>query len=82
MNFDSNLVTAIIIYLGSCYALYNFKHSKMFDESGNFKTFGLGKDETVFPYWLVISIIGLTSYYIITIYEIPKIIHTWPYSCS
>ena len=40
MNFDSNLILAIIIYLGSCYALYNYKHSKMFDESGNFKSFG------------------------------------------
>ena len=39
----------------------------MFDESGNFKTFGLGKDETVFPYWLVTTLIGLSSYYFLII---------------
>ena len=63
MDFDSNLVLAIMIYLGSCYALYNYKHNKMFDESGNFKTFGLSKDETVFPFWLVTTLIGISSYY-------------------
>ena len=53
VDFDSNLVLAILIYFGSCYVLYNYKHDKIFDESGNFKSFGLSKDETVFPYWLV-----------------------------
>jgi hypothetical protein len=63
VDFDSNLVLAIIIYLGSCYVLYNYKHKKMFDENGNFKSFGLNNDETVSPYWLVTSLIGLSSYY-------------------
>ena len=63
VDFDSNLVLAIIIYLGSCYVLYNYKHKKMFDENGNFKSFGLNNDETVSPYWLVTSLIGLISYY-------------------
>jgi len=63
VDFDSNLVLAIIIYLGSCYVLYNYKHKKMFDENGNFKSFGLSNDETVSPYWLVTSLIGLSSYY-------------------
>jgi len=66
-DFDSNLITAILIYLGSCYALYAYKHEKMFDESGNFKTFGLHRDETVFPYWLVTTLIGLSSYYFLVI---------------
>lgn len=66
-NLDSNLITAIIIYLGSCYTLYNFKHNKMFDEQGNFKTFGLGKNETVFPFWLITTLIGLSSYYFLII---------------
>ena len=63
VDFDSNLVLAIIIYLGSCYVLYNYKHKKMFDENGNFKSFGLNNDETVSPYWLVTTLIGLSSYY-------------------
>ena len=67
VDFDSNLVLAILIYFGSCYVLYNYKHDKIFDESGNFKSFGLSKDETVFPYWLVTSMIGISSYYFLVI---------------
>tara|TARA_B100000686_G_C16569349_1_gene852049 strand:- start:62 stop:283 length:222 start_codon:yes stop_codon:yes gene_type:complete len=67
VDFDSNLVLAIIIYLCACYILFNYKHSKMFDENGDFKSFGLNKDETVFPYWLVTTLIGLSSYYFLVI---------------
>lgn len=63
-EFDRNLVYAIGIYLTTCYGLYSLKHESMFDENGNFKTFGLHKNETVFPFWLVTTIIGLISYYI------------------
>tara|TARA_B100000900_G_scaffold413589_1_gene437953 strand:- start:4946 stop:5182 length:237 start_codon:yes stop_codon:yes gene_type:complete len=63
LNFDENLITSIIIYLGACYVLYNYKSEKMFDESGNFKTFGLNKDETIFPFWLITSLIGISCYY-------------------
>jgi len=66
-DLDSNLVIAVLLYLGSCYVLYSYKHEKMFDESGNFKCFGLQKGETVFPYWLVTALIGLTSYYLLII---------------
>ena len=59
LQFDKTLSTAILIYLLSCYILYNLKHEKMFDEKGNFKNFGLNKQETIFPFWLVTTIIGL-----------------------
>ena len=39
----------------------------MFDERGDFKTFGLHKNETVFPFWLVTTMIGLFSYYLLII---------------
>ena len=67
VDFDSNLFTTIVIYLIACYILYNLKHPKMFDEEGNFKCFGLNKNETVFPYWLVTTLIGLSSYYFLVI---------------
>ena len=66
-EYDSNLVYAVGIYLASCYGLYLLKHEKMFDDEGNFKTFGLHKNETVFPFWLVTTIIGLFSYYMLVI---------------
>ena len=65
LDFDSHLITALIIYLVSCYVLYSYKHEKMFTEEGDFKTFGLHKDETVFPYWLVTTLIGLSGYYLL-----------------
>ena len=64
-DFDENLIFALLIYLGSCYVLYEMKHDKMFDSDGNFKCFGLHENETVFPFWLVTSMIGLFSYYIL-----------------
>ena len=64
-EFDESLILAIAIYLTSCYILYQVKHKTMFDEKGNFKCFGLQKGETVFPFWLVTTMIGLFSYYII-----------------
>ena len=66
-EYDEILLTTIIIYLGTCYFLYNLKHPKMFDEKGNFKCFGLNKNETIFPFWLVTTIIGLFTYYILII---------------
>ena len=66
-DFDENLIMAIVIYLGSCYFLYQLKHEKMFDEQGRFKCFGLNHGETVFPYWLVTTMIGLFSYYVLVI---------------
>lgn len=66
-EFDSNLVYAVGIYLAACYGLYSYKHESMFDNEGNFKTFGLHKNETVFPFWLVTTIIGLFSYYMLAI---------------
>ena len=66
-EFDEILFTTIVIYLGICYLLYNLKHPKMFDEEGNFKCFGLNKNETVFPFWLVTTMIGLFTYYLLVI---------------
>jgi len=68
-DFDENLVMTLIFYLGLCYVLYMHKHPIMFDEDGNFKCFGLNKNETVFPYWLVVTIVGLFIYTYLVIRE-------------
>lgn len=64
-DFDETLLTAVFFYLLSCYILYTIKHPKMFDENGNFKCFGLNENETIYPFWLVTSLIGITSYYLL-----------------
>ena len=66
-EFHETLFMAIAIYLGVCYILYQTKHEKMFDKQGNFKCFGLNKNETVFHFWLVTTMIGLFAYYLLTI---------------
>ncbi len=63
MEFDRSFITALFVYFAACAFLSHYKHPKMFDKQGNFKCFGLHADETVFPYWLVTLVIGLSTYY-------------------
>ena len=63
---DNTLILTIAIYLCSCYVLYNMKPKIMFSENNDFLCFGLNKNETIFPYWLVTSLIGIVSYYLLT----------------
>jgi len=64
---SETLLKSIGIYLFVCYGLYKIKHPKMFKESGQFRTFGLNKGETITPFWLVTTLIGITSYYLLLI---------------
>ncbi len=70
-NLDGNIITALIIYIGACFVLYNYKHPSMFDENNDFKSFGLGSEETIFPFWLVSSLIGISCYYFLIIRSAP-----------
>ena len=67
MMFDRPILSALMIYLITCYLLFSIKHPKMFEKNGDFKTFGLQEDQTIFPFWLVTSVIGLFSYYLILV---------------
>ena len=63
------LIKSIGIYLLVCYGLYHIKHPKMFNTDGSFKSFGLGKDETIIPFWLVTTLIGITTYYLLLVQQ-------------
>ena len=67
ISIDDNMKKVLAIYLLSCFALYKMKLDSMFDKGGNFKQFGVGKDKTVTPYWLVSLVIGLVGYLYVTI---------------
>lgn len=67
MIFDRPILSALMIYLITCYLLFSIKHPKMFEKNGDFKTFGLQEDQTIFPFWLVTTVIGLFSYYLILV---------------
>lgn len=60
------LFNTIIVYCMLCGFLFSIKPRIMFDNTGNFKSFGLNKNknETIFPFWLVTLNFGLLTYYI------------------
>jgi|TARA_B100001094_G_C18008489_1_gene708882 hypothetical protein len=64
---DDNLKKILLIYLIGCLILFKMKPEIMFEKDGNFKPFGVGKDKTIAPYWLVTLIIGLSGYLYITL---------------
>jgi len=41
----------------------------MFKPNGEFRTFGLNKDETTTPFWLVTTLVGLSSYYLLLVQQ-------------
>lgn len=66
LDLDDNIfLQSLVIYLISCWVLYNLKHEKMFNKDGSFKCFGLRKTETIYPFWLVTLVIGILSYFIL-----------------
>ena len=61
------LIKSIGIYLLVCFGLYKIKHPKMFKENGQFIRFGLKKEETTTPFWLVTSLVGISTYYLLLV---------------
>ena len=61
------LIKSIGIYLLACFGLYRIKHPKMFKPNGEFRQFGLNKDETTTPFWLVTTLISLSTYYLLLV---------------
>mgnify|MGYP006085664415 CR=1 FL=1 len=60
----SSTVNVIIIYLVTGYLIWSIKPLIFFDEDGDMKTFGLGEDETVFYYPLILIFISIIVFYI------------------
>ena len=67
MKFDDNIKMTLIIFVIICFAIYYLRPSIMFDEDRTFKQFGLTKDRTIYPFWLVLLVIGIIVYLCIII---------------
>ncbi len=65
--FDTNIKITIILYSLFSLFLYNLKLPVMFDRNGNFKSFGLTPDKTIYPFWFITLIFGLFTYFILII---------------
>ena len=63
------LMKSIGIYLLVCFGLYRIKHPKMFKSNGEFKKFGFKKDETITPFWLISTLAGISTYYLLLVQE-------------
>ena len=63
LNASGELKLSILILLIVGYIIYDMKPKFMFKENGEFKQFCLNKDETVFSFFIVLSVIGFTTYY-------------------
>lgn len=67
MKFDNNIKLTLILYVSICFIIYYLKPPFIFDEKGDFKQFGLTRDKTTYPFWLVGLTIGIVLYLLIII---------------
>ena len=63
IQLNDNLKISIVVVLVASYLIYDLKPECMFKSNGEFKGFGLKQDETPFPFFMIITVIGFTTYY-------------------
>ena len=62
MKFTNDIKMVIIFFVIICFGLYTLKPSFMFKEDNSFKQFGLTRDKTIYPFWLVTLLMGIIIY--------------------
>ena len=62
MKFTNDIKIVIISFVIICFGLYTLKPSLMFNDNNSFKQFGLTRDKTIYPFWLVTLLIGIIIY--------------------
>ena len=67
MIFNDRFKYALILYVGIIFVLVIIKPKFLFKKNGEFREFGTGKDKTVFPFWLIIFVSIIISYYVANI---------------
>ena len=67
ISLDKNIKISIICYTLFSIFLYNLRLPIMFHDDGEFKGFGLGKNKTIYPFWLVTLLFGLLVHFIVLI---------------
>lgn len=68
-SMNMTLLKSIGFYLLVCFGLYKIQHPRMFKENGEFKNFGLNQDETITPFWLITTLVGISTYYLLLIQD-------------
>ena len=67
ISFDKNIKFTIIAYTLFSIFLYNLKLPVMFQDNGEFKLFGITRDKTIYPFWLITLLFGIFFYYLLII---------------
>lgn len=63
IQLNQQLKISILVVIGIGYVLYDQKPSWLFTHEGRFKEFGLQQDQTPFPFFIVLMVLGFVSYY-------------------
>ena len=63
ISMNDQLKGSILVVLVAGYILYEQKPGYFFKDNGDFKGFGLKQDETPFPFFMILMIVGFTTYY-------------------
>ena len=69
ITINDQLKISVVIVLIAGYLLYEHKPSVFFKDNGEFKKFGVQNDETPFPFFMALMVIGFTSYYALLLKE-------------
>ena len=62
IDIDRNVFITLIYIILISIVLYVKKPDVMFDSNGDFKQFGTGADQTLYPIWLVVMITSIILY--------------------
>jgi hypothetical protein len=69
IKLNDQLKISILVLLVGSYIIYDQKPRLMFKENGEFKHFGVKQDETIFPFFMMITVMGFTVYYVLLLRE-------------
>lgn len=61
---NNTIQLSLFIYLVSIVIFIQLKPNFIYKQDGSLKSFGSGKDNTIFPLWLIIFMMAFLSYYI------------------
>lgn len=70
--FSLNIRLTIAIYLIAVFVILYSRPQFIFNKEGKLKSFGVNKknETTIFPLWLIFTVIAFISYYIIVYFNI------------
>ena len=69
IKLNDQLKISILVMLVGSYIIYDQKPRLMFKDNGEFKQFGVKQDETIFPFFMMITVMGFTVYYVLLLRE-------------